>query len=105
MEISDGNRDDTSLESPFGFSLSEPSVSEPPTRRYITRALLDKGKLNMRVLEKLQMKRKRIIILQQNPPYFLKSPITSPIQDLIAQPSIYEAPTPTPVTKSAPSQG
>lgn len=105
MEISDGNRDDTSLESPFGFSLSEPPISEPPTRRYITRALLDKGKLNIRVLEKLQMKRKRIIIVQQNPPYFLKSPIAAPIQDLTAQPSIYEAPTPTPVTKSAPSQG
>ncbi|KAJ9697259.1 hypothetical protein PVL29_009170 [Vitis rotundifolia] len=87
MEIGDGNEDDTSLESLSGFSLFEPPVSEPPAQRYIIRVSLDKGKSKMRVIEKLQVKRKQIII------------------DLVAQPSIYEAPTPTLVTKFAPPQG
>ncbi|KAJ9678277.1 hypothetical protein PVL29_023012 [Vitis rotundifolia] len=44
MEISDENGDDTGLELPPRFSLSEPPIFEPPTQRYITRTSLDKGK-------------------------------------------------------------
>lgn len=56
MEISDGNGND--LESPLGFSFSEPPILESPTWSNVTRASLDKSKSKMRVIEKLPMKRK-----------------------------------------------
>lgn len=105
MEIKDGNGDDTSLESPLRFSLFEPPVSEPLAQRYVTRISLDKGKSNIYVSEKLPMKRKWIISVQQNPPSFPTFLATPLVQNPIAQPSIFEAPAPTLITKFAPPQG
>ena len=96
MDISDGNGVDTSLESSPGFSLSE-----PPAQGHVIRPSLDKGKSKMCVPEKLLVKRKQIINVQQNPPSFPTSPTTL-VWNFVAQPSIFEAPSPTLVTKSAP---
>ena len=56
----------------------------------------------MHVLEKLPVKRKRIISVQQNSPFFPTSPATPPIQNPVTLSSIFEALAPTPVTKFAP---
>ena len=55
----------------------------------------------MCVLEKLPVKRKRIISVKRNSPFFPTSPATPPIQNPIALSSIFEALAPTPVTKFA----
>lgn len=54
---SDRNGDDTAS----GFPLSKPLVFKPLTRRYVTRASLDKGKSKMCVPQKLLVKRKWVI--------------------------------------------
>ncbi|KAJ9684971.1 hypothetical protein PVL29_017123 [Vitis rotundifolia] len=81
MAINDKNGENTDLESRLGFSLSEPPISRHPNQRNVTRSSMDKGKSKMVGPGKLLVKKTRRII-----------------QSIIA-----EAPSPTPVTKSAPS--
>ena len=103
VEISDRNGDDTGHESLPGFFVLESPVFEPSARRYVTKASLNKGKSNMHVPEKLLVKRKQIISVQKNSPYFPTS--TTLVQNQIVQSFISEVHTSTLITKSAHPQG
>ena len=101
MAINDENGEDTDLESPPGFSLSEPLLSGHPNQRNVARSSIDKGKSKMVSPGKLLVKRTRSI-RAQNPSSFSASPTTPSEQHVVVQLITAEAPTPTPVAKSAP---
>ena len=67
--INDKNCEDTGLEAPLGFSLSELPVSGHPNQRNVTKSSLDKDKSKMVGLEKLPVTRTRSISVQ-NPSSF-----------------------------------
>ena len=101
MVINDRNGEDTSLEFPSGFSISEIPISGHPNQRHVTRSSLDKGKSKMVVPEKLPVKRTQSINIQ-NPSSLPTSPATPLVQHVVVKSPIAEALAPTPVTKSAP---
>ena len=103
MAINDGNDEDTNPESPPGFSLSEPPVSEHPNQRNVARSSMDKGKSKMVAPRKLPVKRTRSV-KARTPSFLSASPTTPSEQHAIVQSIVVEAPAPTPVTKSAPPQ-